>query len=179
MPQSNFLMPLSMLDDSLGGKEGFLEHRPFLWESKFILRSLWMRVIMVSGVTWCYRQHPLPHRARCLHPLCPNAALPPWRFIRPGSPIPIGKKTEPSPVVVPEVPTQHEIDCNMNLKDGGILSESKSFLCSPQDNTGAPLHCARTARYFLDQVPPEESPSTPLPNTLISPLPQEHVALPP
>ena len=28
-----------------------------------------------------------------------------------------------------------------------------------------------TACYFLDQVPPEESPSTPLPNSLISPLP--------
>ena len=36
---------------------------------------------------------------------------------------------------------------------------------------GEPLHCTRTARYFLDQVPLEESPSTPLPNTLISPLP--------
>ena len=36
---------------------------------------------------------------------------------------------------------------------------------------GAPLHCVYTARYFLDQVPVEESPSTPVPNALISPLP--------
>ena len=34
-----------------------------------------------------------------------------------------------------------------------------------------------TARYVLDQVPTEEFPSTPLPNALISPLPQEHVPL--
>ena len=34
-----------------------------------------------------------------------------------------------------------------------------------------------TARYFSDQVPLEESPSTPLPNALISPLPKEHVPL--
>ena len=38
-------------------------------------------------------------------------------------------------------------------------------------------HCTRTARYFLHQVAPEEFPSTPLPNALISPLPQEHVPL--
>ena len=42
---------------------------------------------------------------------------------------------------------------------------------------GAPLHCVRTTRYFLDQVPPQESPSTPLPNALISTLPHEHVPL--
>ena len=38
---------------------------------------------------------------------------------------------------------------------------------------GEPLHsahCTRTAR-VLDQVPPKESPSTPLPNALISPPP--------
>ena len=34
-----------------------------------------------------------------------------------------------------------------------------------------------TVRYFCDQVPHEESPSTPLPNALISPLPEEHDAL--
>ena len=39
---------------------------------------------------------------------------------------------------------------------------------------GEPLHCVR---YFLDQDPPEESPSTPLPNALASPLPQEQVPL--
>ena len=32
-------------------------------------------------------------------------------------------------------------------------------------------HCTRTARYFLDQVALEESPSTPLPNAVMSPLP--------
>ena len=37
-------------------------------------------------------------------------------------------------------------------------------------------HCTRTASYFLDQVPREES-QTHLPNALISPLPQEHVPL--
>ena len=36
---------------------------------------------------------------------------------------------------------------------------------------------ARTARYFVDQVPPKEPPSTPLPNALTSSLPQEHVPL--
>ena len=33
---------------------------------------------------------------------------------------------------------------------------------------GASLHCTRTVRYFLDQVPPEEPPSTPLPKALTS-----------
>ena len=47
------------------------------------------------------------------------------------------------------------------------------------ESLGAPLHCVHTVRYFLDQVPPEESPRTPLPNALISPLPQEHVPRPP
>ena len=36
---------------------------------------------------------------------------------------------------------------------------------------------AHIARYFLDQVPSEEPPSTPLPNALASPLPQEQVPL--
>ena len=45
------------------------------------------------------------------------------------------------------------------------------------ETLGAPLHCARTARYILDQAPPKEPPSTPLPNALVSPLPQEHVPL--
>ena len=42
---------------------------------------------------------------------------------------------------------------------------------------GAPLHCTRIVRYFLDQVPPEEPPCTTLPNALASPLLEEQVPL--